>query len=308
MLRKSTMSLLVLTALTSTCWAQVKLERKIPDGSSFTTDVRVTMDQTLTIVGMEIETNSETHMVSKSRAGNRANDGTLRVQEKIESLQVNIGGAAGDYSFDSANADAAGNSPLEVIRGVHKSIAERTTTMVYGKDNLVEDVEFDEGILPSLSTQVQAQVKGQLDPDAIKTVSNQTLKALPDDTVSKGDSWERTELLNLGAGQEMTFEVEYTYNGTVQQGGKELDKISLKVKTVEFTMEASDAIPLTLKDSYLEIGSSEGTILFDRAAGRIVSSRQKTQIKGKINFEANGQELPSTLDLKLNSETNEKAG
>ena len=42
--------------------------------------------------------------------------------------------------------------------------------------------------------------------------------------------------------------------------------------------------------------------MFDREEGHVVSSTDKVRIKGDITFSANGQELPSTLDLTI--ETN----
>jgi len=307
MKKSSIVSLLVVvvSAAHGLC-QEVHLERKLPEGGSYTTEITGGIDQTLTIVGMETTTNVQTHTVSTSHIGSRANDGTLRVKEKVDSLQINMGGTAGDYSFDSANPAESGSSPLEMFRPIHTMLAERATTVVYGEDNLVQAIESDENVLASLPVQVQALVKDQLDPATLKEAANQALAALPDEPVRKGASWERTESANFGAGQVMTFEVTYTYQGTVQHEGKTFDRINQKVGSVDFTLEDNPALPLTLKDAKLKIAASQGFILFDRKVGQIVKSSQKTRIAGGITFEANGMELPSKLDLTINSVTNVK--
>ena len=51
--------------------------------------------------------------------------------------------------------------------------------------------------------------------------------------------------------------------------------------------------------SDLKVESSEGTILFDREAGRVVESRGKLHVKGSMTLSAGGQELPGELDITM---------
>ena len=306
MIKKSSIAaMLVVTAVAAHGLAQeVRLERKLNEGGVYTTEVKGGIDQTLTIAGMDIETNVQTHTVSTSRVSQRADDGTVRVKEKVDSLQINMGGTQGDYSFDSGNPDDKGSSPLEMLRPIHKVLANRVHTVIYDEDNRVKDIETDEDFLASLSTEPQTLVGDQLDTETLKQETNQSLAALPDEPVRKGATWERTESANFGAGQIMTFDVTYTYLGSVQHEGRKLDKISLKVESVDFSLEENAALPLQLKDSKLKIASSEGFILFDSKAGQFVANNQKTRIKGDLTFVANGNELPSHLDLTVHAVTN----
>ena len=61
--------------------------------------------------------------------------------------------------------------------------------------------------------------------------------------------------------------------------------------------------PLKVLKSDLKIESSEGSLLLDTAAGSVVESKSVTRIKGDILFTANGTELPSKLDLTLDTST-----
>ena len=50
--------------------------------------------------------------------------------------------------------------------------------------------------------------------------------------------------------------------------------------------------------------SAQGTILFDRDAGHVVSAKGKIQIKGDMmTFSFNGTELPGALDLTMETDT-----
>jgi hypothetical protein len=60
---------------------------------------------------------------------------------------------------------------------------------------------------------------------------------------------------------------------------------------------------VTIPKSDLKVDASDGTILFDREAGRVVSSKITTRIKGDLTIVAGGMELESKLDLTLGTES-----
>src|SRR5262249_29905079 len=125
---------------------------------------------------------------------------------------------------------------------------------------------------------------------------------LPDVLARPGEPWERTEILEIGGGQTLTFHKKYEYVGTEKKGDKTLDKLSSKALEVTYKQDPAANTPLKAIKSNLKVDSSEGAILFDREEGYVVSSKGKTRIKGDITFSANGMEIGGTLDLRL--ETN----
>jgi hypothetical protein len=288
---------LILTALTS---AQVKLEHKLPEGASFTVENTQRVDQKLTIAGMDTETSADVRTVTKSTVGKRDGVGMVRVENKPESLVISMTVMGSNYFFDSANPDNAGSSALEMFRDLHKAISRRTSTVVYDKDNRVDTVINDQDVLNNVPEAVRNLAKDQLDPEYLKKAANQELAKLPTEAVKQGDSWQRTESVNFGAGQVMTFETRYTYEGTVEKDGRTLDKIAVQVLKVDFGFENSP-LPLTVKNSQLKPAESEGVILFDRQRGQTAESNSKLRITGDILFVAGDQELPSKLDLKMES-------
>jgi hypothetical protein len=291
--------------LCTTCFGQVKLERKVLEGTSHTVETNTKVNQTLTIAGMDVESKSETHAKLKSTAGKRDADGKLPVREKIESLQISTGVMGMNYDFDSANPDAKGDSPLEMLRDVHKALSQRVSTTIYDKDNHVEAVQLDKDIVGGLPVEVQKLVKSQLDPEAMKKEANERLDQLPSEPVKQGDTWQRTTTANFGAGQVMTFLTELKYEGPVEKDGKKLDKITTKTLKVDFALQDSP-LPFTLKSSDLKPEDCKGEILFDRELGRAVETTSTLHVTGDITFVANGADLPAKLDLKMETTTTAK--
>jgi hypothetical protein len=302
MLRKTHISVCIVLGLCTSAFGQVKLERKYTEGATYTAESTSRIEQKLTIAGMETDTSVDTRTVVKATVGKRDVAGMLKIQEKIESLNINMGIMGQTYSFDSSSPDVKGSSPFEMLRDVHKALSKRMTSTVLDKQNRVHAIESDQDVLSSLPPEVQAIAKSQVDPEYLKKAANQELDSLPTEAVSKGDSWQRTEQANFGAGQIMTFQVKYTYEGTVEKDGKQLDKVTTKTLSVDFSLQDSP-LPLQLKGSDLKAAESEGVILFDRQLGRVVESNSSIRITGDIMFAVNNMDLPSQLDLKMQSST-----
>ena len=305
-LRKTILTLSLVSVMNSLAIGQVKLERKFQEGTTHTVDVTARSEQKLTIAGMEIDTSSDSKTTVKAEVGKRDESGNLRVQEKIVSMLITSKVMGSDYVFDSANPEKVSGSALEMMRPVHKAVSRRTATTVYDKDNKVAQVEYDEDVLNQLSDDVRKLVQGQFDTEATKKAANDELEKLPSDPVTKGDTWERTTKLNLGAGQVMTVSTRYIYEGEIEKDGRTLDRITTKVQSVEFALEPGSPLPFTVKESALKPAETKGELFFDRKLGRTVKSSSSIQIVGDMTFVINGMELPSKLDLKMEMETETK--
>jgi hypothetical protein len=303
LIRKSLLALSLLVGLSPLASAQVKLERKAQEGTSQSVEVTTRTDQKLTIAGMETESGSDSKIVVKSTVGKRDEAGNLRVEEKIASMLVTMKVMGSDYVFDSANPDKESGGVFEMMRPLHKAMLRQTTTTVYGKDGKVAQIEYDQNILNELSDDLRQLVKGQFDAEKAKKTANDELDKFPADPVKKGDVWERTSTMNLGAGQVMTISTRYTYEGEIEKDGRTLDKITSKVLTVDFALEAGSPLPFTLKESALKPAETKGELLFDRKTGKVVVSTSSMQIVGDMTFVINGKDLPSKLDLKIESGT-----
>jgi Family of unknown function (DUF6263) len=292
-----------------TVQAQVKLEYKFPEGQKFSYKSTAKTKQILTLQGTEILTEQDQVVVSSRTAAKRRDDGTLPVEDKVESLRVEMSLPGGNnLTFDSSNPDAKIENPALAFLGEALKLASETTyTLVLDAQNKVKAVEGTEKMLEKaekLSPPAKDVIHGRMQIDKLKMRFEQELRVLPDVLARPGESWERTEVLDIGSGQTLTFKKKYEYLGVEKLGDKTLDKISSKASEVELKMDPTANSPFKVLKADLKVASSAGTILFDREAGHVVSAKGTIQIKGDmLTFSINGTELPGTLDLTMETNT-----
>lgn len=306
--RASTLVVAVLGSAVSAP-AQVKLGFKFPENKDFSYVETVKVDQTLTLAGQEVPTKSEQSVRSRSSVGAKRDDGSIPVKRTIEALKVQLDLPMGiNLTIDTEDKGdpPAGELPqLKPIRDVIKALAGATYTVVMDPSGKVAAVEGAEQAVKvdDLDQMVADQIKKRFDADRLKRETAEEYGVFPDSLLRKGEPWDRTETQDLGGGQTLTYQKQYEYQGTVDQGGKALDKISVKVNTVSYAMEPNPGFPLTVDKSDLKIDSSDGSILFDRELGQIVSNHLKMRIVGDMTFTANGQNVPAKLDLTMETDS-----
>ena len=82
------------------------------------------------------------------------------------------------------------------------------------------------------------------------------------------------------------------------------DKIAANTTAVTLAIAQSPnaSVKIKLNKSDLKPTESVETILFDREAGQVHSTKGKLRIQGDLDFTINGQALPGKLDLTIESE------
>ncbi len=302
------MSAALLALWASTSQAQVKLEHKDKEGSKSRSETTSNVHQILTINGMDIETEVEQTVTTLRSVGKRREDGSLPIDSKIEAIRANMNLPGGlNIAYDSAAppADKPDNPTVALITDLFQALVGVQFTIVRDKDDKVVAVEGAQDALDKLKAKnplAADLVKNRVDPDMIKQATQQEDDKFPNILVRPGEPWVRTEVMNLGQGQTLTFEKQYEYLGTVEKNGKTLDKIGVKAKSVTFAKE-DDGSPVKIGKSDLKVESSEGTILFDREAGQPVESKDKFRIKGDLAMTINGTDLKAELDLTIENNT-----
>jgi hypothetical protein len=283
--------------------AQVKLEYKFPAGKKLVYKTTEKTKQVLTIQGAEQEVEQNEVIVSSETVGQRRGDSTLPIEEKVESARIDFTFPGGiNLTVDSTNPDAKIDIPaLEFLAEAIKLAAEMKYTIVLDAKNKVTAIEGAEKLLEKadkLSAQARITIRSQLEPDKLKTDFVQNHHHVPDVLARAGESWERTEVLSIGNGQTIALKKKFEYAGTEKVGEKTFDKIKSKVTGVEYKQDPNAEAQFKVVKSNLKVESSEGTILFDREEGRLVSSDEKTRLKGDMmTFSVNGAEIAGGIDL-----------
>jgi hypothetical protein len=282
------------TALGIACWvlvwsqaaqAQVKLEHKYTEGQKLTYKTTAKTHQTLTLMGMEIETSEERSMITSMTTGKRRADSTLPVERKVESLrsEMNLPGGM-NLKFDTADPNAKIDAPgLAFLGDLLKLAGEVVYTVVLDDHNKVKAIEGTEKLkekAEKLEGPAKDLMSKQFESEKLKKSFEQESQILPDVLARPGDTWERSQTIEIGGGQTLSFRKKFEYTGTEKKGDKSLDKISSKIIEVKYETDPDSNLPLKPVKSDLKPESSEGTILFDREGGHVVTSTDKVRIKG----------------------------
>ena len=113
--------------------AQVRLEAKHTEGTKQVLHTNMKVKQTLTLAGMNIDTDSDRFVISSTQVGKKDADGKLRVDVKTDKLSVNLKLPGGiTMTFDSDDPNRKADNPmlepfLELMRA---AVNVRTTTLL----------------------------------------------------------------------------------------------------------------------------------------------------------------------------------
>jgi len=284
--------------------AQTRLELKFPEGTRTIQSVAKT-NQVLTIGGQEVPSASDRHVVEKITIGKRDADGRVPLRTTVETVKVDISLPGGlSINFDSAKPDPKSDvaelqTQIEVLRGLSGA----SYTVLVDKDQQVTAVQGVDKVLETAPQGAAAALKEALSLPTLKRAVAQEWAAIPNKVVNKGEKWQKTQVLDIGGGQTLTFENYYEYQGTVEKGGKTFDRISVFAGDVKYDLDPAADSPVKVVRSELKVDSSLGQVLFDREAGQIVESESTTHILGPMTLSINGMELAAKVDLTLEFST-----
>jgi hypothetical protein len=290
-------------------WGQVTLSYKFAPGPDVVYRTGVEVDQTLTINGQAVPTKSKQTVRTRQAVGAKRADGSVPVAQTIESIQTELELPGGiQMALDSeVNAPAPADElpQLKPIRDSIRALDGATFTIVVGPDGKVAGIEGAEAAIKAenVDPMVKEALQSRFEAAALKRDAVQEIERFPAILVNPGDTWEKTEVMDLGSGQTLTFRKQYTYAGPVAKDGKTLDRVTAKDLAVTYAMAPNPALPVSVGKSDLKVDSSDGELLFDRENGRPVSAAGKVHITGSLEMTLGGQALPATLDLTMSSTT-----
>ncbi|HEU5115819.1 MAG TPA: DUF6263 family protein [Isosphaeraceae bacterium] len=285
--------------------APVKLVLKYPEGSKFTRQQTVRLHQVLTLAGMDIETDAEEIVTSTRSIGTRKPDGSVPMEVEVTALKANMSLPGGiSIQFDSAGPPEDIDPQLKFIVDMLRAFSGSHYTVVIGPRGDIQSIEGAQAIIDrasDLDPKAGDALRSRLSPEALKRAWHQDADRIPEILVRPGEPWTRSEHMEIGSGQSFTFERTYEYLGTIEKNGTTLDKIGVKATGVTYASAADPNSPVKVDKSDLKVKSSEGALLFDREAGRVVESTETTRITGSLTLivTANDMALDADLDLTL---------
>jgi len=306
MTRTARFALALALALPLAAQAQVTLQRKVQEGKVSNRSV-MKVDQTLSIAGQEVKTavvadETVTHEVLP------AADGSHKIVRRGEALTVSLNVPGLEAKFDSKDPATAktDNPMLQPMLEMWAALAKGSFTMTFDKEGRLTALEGIDQLLAGLSPAAADLLRGDVGLAQLQRDTAQELKALPDGPVRKGDKWQRVEVMNVGAGQSLTFDTHYEYAGSVERDGRKLEKVGIFLSSVKYAQEGDGLGGAKVTASDLKVTGSTGHYLLDPATGLVVERHTNTVIAGSLTLEINGMAFPATLNLTLDAQTTSK--
>ena len=249
----------------------------------------------------------ETKLWTRS-VGKRRHDSTLPIEERVQSLRV-------DYTFPSGHKlTLDSNDPkikiddpeLKFLGDVFKLECGVTYTVVLREQAKVKSIdgnkELKEKAEKLADPIVREEIQSQFSADRLKRKFEQAIHNLPEGPARTGESWERHEILEIN-GKTFTVRRKYEYRGTEKNRDKSLEKISHKIVEVKYDQDPMGKLPVKVVKSELRVESSEGSMLFDRENGHVISASDKIRIKGEMTYSGAGVEQSGPFDLTFDTST-----
>jgi hypothetical protein len=268
---------------------------KFEKGKPFYQEVTTETQQAMKLMGTDLRQRQKQTFYFSWTPKDKDKDGNWTVQLRIEGtvLDCTIGGVK--VEFDSSK-DLASITPLTDF---FRALVGSEFTLTVSPQCQVLRVEGRDEFLKRLVTANQP-----MEPLLRQLVSNESLKvmadpaflSLPGRAVRPGDTWARSDKLNLGMIGTFDAAYKYTYAGKDAKS-PQLDKIQVEADVKYAAPADSKASPLPFKilSADLKAGGGRGTVLYDPAKGRVVSSEMNIKIEGRLNVEATG----NTTDVEL---------
>ncbi len=285
----------------------VRLEAKFPEGQTLHYRFHTSIRQLVKNLGMEMPSSQDRTVVCSAAIGKRRGDKSLPIAVKVESLRDRMRLPGGlDVSYNSKDQAAKVASPdLDFFKDLYRTAASTTYTIVLDEKNKVKAIEGLDPLrqrIDRLDPRAGGLLRSRLSAATLKSDVQQALGALPDGPVKPGQSWDRTEAIDFGAGLKIILHKKYEHVGTEKKGGKTLDRITAKVADARCVQDADSSSPLKVVKSDMKVDSSEATVLFDRQTGRIVESRERFEMKGRLTLSAQGQEQSCGFELTVRTD------
>jgi hypothetical protein len=268
-------------------------------GATQEAEVEVKTDQTLTVAGMPLETHADTFLTTQEKVVGASSAGGWAFEGRFSLLQSDLELPGGlKLSFNSINPDqAATDGPLGIFAEALKATAGAKWVAETDAEHQITKIEY----IDDPFANVDDMLKGNTSPESLKKRRMMELQRYPTEAVKPGDKWTRTEMSDLGGGQMLTLEKEYTYAGSEERDGRAFDKVTVKALKVEYKMEENSASPAKVTDSELKVAESEGTYWYDRQLQAFSEVHDKVRMTGTLTLEVNDQKLPGELDLTIES-------
>lgn len=266
---------------------------KFEKDRTFFQEAIVDMEQNMTVMGNPVAVKSRQTVLTSWTPVTQLEDKSWVIKEKIVGMKMDMDVLGQKISYDSTNPQggnkemADGMAPFIGAEFEQTVSPQMKVTKVTGYKELLDKMGQN-------NPKAKQMMGGVMSEETIKQMGDALFAVVPNKSVAKGDTWfteDKTTMPSLGA---LNIKRNFTYVG--KKGSLEEIKFDAKLLKHEPPAgNAGGALPFTLKKLDLNKFTTEGTVLFDGAKGRVDSSNATVTMNGKMTIEI--QNMETTIDL-----------
>jgi hypothetical protein len=205
--------------------------------------------------------------------------GTATIEQSIQRVQLKTTAPdAEPIVYDSASSAKPSGAVKEIAANISPLVGATFAVKMDARGDVRDVTMSDETQMKIDALRADSQLKPLLTKDGLATLFRLGGGILPEKAVKADDTWSANQDIPTPYGT-LKQTGAFTYTGTEKLGEKQLDKIGLAATA---KLEPTKGVA----GAKLETSSQTktGTLLFDSAAGRAVSSETKLESKSVRTF------------------------
>jgi len=263
--------------------AQEKLAWKFTSGESLKYVVEQSTEMQMSIAGQKQSMQLKQTLDMDWKIGEVASSGDASMTQTIGRVQVESdGGLVGGFKYDSSESEAPTNAVAKSMADVFSRIINKPFAVTMQPSGKIGKVDVPKELLEAL-----AGSGGAMSEDTLKQLMTQSAVTLPKDGISKGESWENVQNVDMPVGV-MTINSKLTYLGNDAKTG--FAEIEMK-PTISIKGKEGSPQQITLKKS-----EGGGKVLFDQKAGRVAQS--DVDLTMELSIKQFGQQIDQQVKQK----------
>jgi hypothetical protein len=224
-------------------------------------------------------------------------DGKAKMTQTITRVRFTMDGPTGKVDYDSKDGKEPEGPIGKIMTPIFKALAGAEIGLTMDPQGKVSDIKVPEKLTKAAKSLPQGAGGGlsdMLSEDGLKQMMDQSGLRLPKEAVTKGKTWDQQLEMKSTFGK-MKVDTVNTYEGSVTQDGKQVERVALKPKLAIETDENSPA-KITVKSQ-----DAKGSAYFDNAAGRLVASNMAQNMEMAVSVMGQDvtQKLKQTVSMKL---------
>jgi hypothetical protein len=259
---------------------EAPLQWKLAKGDKFYTKTVQTTNQTITVMGTDMEQENE--------------------QITFNKYEVKEAGDKG-YTIEQTTIKATAKGNLPGVSEMSDKMKDVKLTFTTDEKFEVKKVEGLDKLLEKLTDGNEAAkltAASMVSEDLMKQSLTELFKLTPDKVVKKGDKWKKEGKYPLGPLGEFSLESNYVFAES-----DKTDKLTYKGEG-KFTLPKNPDpnLPFSFSKGDLKIEKYEGEINFDSKAGRMKSTTMSMKTAGTLSISVNGMEIELKMKQDIKSD------